>query len=49
MYRKGCLLACVVQVLFWPQGGSKAFAHLLIAVPDDGQIEELAAVLFGQD
>lgn len=24
-------------------------AHLLVAVPDDGQIEELASVLLGQD
>lgn len=28
---------------------AKPIAHLLITVPDDGQIEELAAMLLGKD
>lgn len=39
------------ELPFWPQEGSKfkAISHLLITVPDDGQIEELASMLLGQD
>lgn len=45
------LYLCFSEFPFWPQEGSqvKPFAHLLVTVPDDGQIEELAAVLLGQD
>ena len=36
---------------FWPQEGRKVkpSAHLLITVPDDGQIKELASMLLWQD
>lgn len=45
---KLCLNVCFP---FRPQGGTqvKSTAHLVIAVPDDGQVEELASMLLGQD
>lgn len=40
-----------VRFPFRTQGGTqvKSTAHLVIAVPDDGQVEELASMLLGQD
>lgn len=48
------ILVCFPEFPFWPQEGSqvsqvKPIAHLLITLPDDGQIEELASMLLGQD
>lgn len=43
-----CVCTCVC-FLVRPQEGSQVIAHLVITVPDDGQIEELASMLLGQD
>ncbi len=45
------VLVCFPQISLWPQEGRKIkhAAHLLITVPDDRQIEELASMLLGQD
>lgn len=45
---KLCLNVCLP---FRPQGGTqvKSTAYLVIAVPDDGQVEELASMLLRQD
>lgn len=45
---------CFPKFRVWPHEGShvsqvKPIAHLLITVPDDGQIEELTAMLLGKD
>lgn len=55
MVAKSNVLICRGQnFLFWPPEGKqvtqvKAIVHLLITVPDDGQIKELASMLLGQD